>query len=118
MEKRINIAKIARQHGISPETIYYRMKKGLTLDQALAMGRARESYIHRYPDLKVAKYPRLAEYMLANRLTFRDFAEEVGLSYNTVQMMIYGDSEPLLSTIRKVCEATCMTFEEAFSEVQ
>lgn len=117
-KNRVTIAQLAREHGVSAETIYHRINhKGMSLEDALAMGKARRDMTHHYPSLACARYPRLAEYMLANKLTFLDFAEECGLSYNTVITTVYGDSEPGMRTIRKILGATMMTFEEAFSEV-
>lgn len=112
------IADQARERGITPEIIYHRMRtKGMSLEDALALGQARKDMKHHFPSLTCAKYPRLAEYMVANRLTFLDFAEECGVSYTTIITTVYGDSEPGMKTIRKILDATMMTFEEAFQEV-
>ena len=109
------IAEAARQHGISPEAVYHRMRvKGMTLQEALAMGETRHNMTHHYPSLKFSRYPRLAEYMIENHLTFIEFAEECGVSYSTIITTVYGDSEPTMKTIRRILAATMMTFEECF----
>lgn len=115
MEKRVNIARIARMHGIDPETIYYRMNvRCMTLGEALALGEAQHQGLrsHRYR----FAYPILRGYILENHLSVKGFAEKCGVSPHTMHDMLFGRATPTKTTIDKVLEATGMTYEDAFSE--
>lgn len=61
-------------------------------------------------------YPRLKAWMQRNDWNASRLADEAGIFYNTHSNNLTGRTEMSMYTIRKVLEATGLTFEEAFGD--
>ena len=111
----MTIAQRAKIHGLSPNLVYQRISRGHTVAEALAMGSPKRGHGGRpTTNAEHVVYPALAEYITTNGLTMGDFAMECDISYSTAYQVLFGQKEPLLSTIQKICNATMIPFEEAF----
>ena len=69
------------------------------------------------PPREAAKviYPRIAAWMVENRITWKVFTLETGLRYNTLRDILYGRTRsPKPETLGIIARAVGMTVEEAF----
>lgn len=98
--------------------------KGATLQQIADKFGVSRQYIHslipkfnqqtRKPDYSSWLYPAISEYCKFNKLGMIEIENEFGITYQSFRDIMIGKYSPRKTTIDKILNATCMTYEEAF----
>ena len=64
--------------------------------------------------LKRCVYPGIRYWMIVNEYTYQQFADEVGVSMETIRNVLIGHTKPHQGTIEAILNKTGLTYEEAF----